>query len=141
MNVTRITVGRLFNLGSYEHIRYELTVEVPAGESAATALTGVENILNALNPKRPHGVPSEADLESWKSSLKSTRDGTDEQVRRSYGMSKYGRIVQQQKAITEGEWKLAGWKARQTRARKLLEDIGGAANYKDAKQDWDDQEF
>lgn len=28
MNVTKITIGRLFNLGSYEHVRYELTVEI-----------------------------------------------------------------------------------------------------------------
>ena len=32
MKITKITVGRLHNLGNYEHVRYELTVEVPEGQ-------------------------------------------------------------------------------------------------------------
>lgn len=30
------------------------------------------------------------------------------------------------------------WEARSAKARKLLEDLGGAANFKDAKLDWED---
>jgi hypothetical protein len=41
MNITKITIGRLYNLGSYEHVRYELTAEVPQGESPATAIIGM----------------------------------------------------------------------------------------------------
>src|SRR3954466_9951002 len=51
MRISRITIGRLYNLGSYEHVRYELTVEVPGGESAATAVIGMEKLLAALSPK------------------------------------------------------------------------------------------
>ena len=53
MNITKITIGRLYNLGSYEHIRYELTCEIPSGESPATALIGLEKLIGALNPKLP----------------------------------------------------------------------------------------
>ena len=42
MNITKITIGRLYNLGNYEHVRHDLTVEVKDGESAATAITGME---------------------------------------------------------------------------------------------------
>lgn len=138
MYITKITIGRLYNLGSYEHVRYELTAEIPAGQSPATAIIGMENILGALNPKRPHGVPSESDIRNLESSLAATREATDEQVRRSYGKSKYGRILSLHHSIAEGKSALARWNERQVKARLLLEDLGGAANYKDAKEDWDD---
>lgn len=133
MRITKITIGRLYNLGSYEHVRYELTAEVPQGQSASTAIIGLENILGALNPKRPHGVPSESDIRSLESSLAATHEATDEQVRRSYGMGKYKRIVHLQQSIRDGKAALERWNNRQAKARLLLQDLGGAANYKDAK--------
>jgi hypothetical protein len=51
MKITKITIGRLYNLGSYEHVRYEISVEVPEGESSATALIGLEKVVTALSPK------------------------------------------------------------------------------------------
>ncbi len=51
MNITRITVDRLYNLGSYEHVKFSLSVDVKEGESAAVAMLGVEKIMEALNPK------------------------------------------------------------------------------------------
>ena len=50
MKISKITVGRLYNLGNYEHIRYDLTVDVPDGESASTAIIAVERLLVALSP-------------------------------------------------------------------------------------------
>jgi hypothetical protein len=32
------------------------------------------------------------------------------------------------------------WEARSARARKMLEDLGGAANWKDAKLDWENDD-
>lgn len=51
MNITKITIGRLYNIGNYEHVRYELTSEIPPGESPATCIIGIEKILAALSPK------------------------------------------------------------------------------------------
>ena len=51
--VSRIVVGRLYNLGNYEHVRYELTVDVPEGRSAALALKNTLRLLKAANPKPP----------------------------------------------------------------------------------------
>ena len=33
--ISRIGIGRLHNLGNYEHVRYEVTVELPPGTSPA----------------------------------------------------------------------------------------------------------
>lgn len=52
MHVTKITIGRLFNLGNYKHVRYELTVEVPAGASVQAALEGAETVIEELSPKK-----------------------------------------------------------------------------------------
>lgn len=144
MKVTKITIGRLYNLGNYEHIRYEVTVEVPAGESAATACMGLEKILERLNPKMPHGVPSQGELRTLAHSLASTRESDDQTIRRDYGVSKYGRIRQLTHQLAEGQIRLSRWEKQRHVARILLQDVGGAANLRDAKDDWsdlDDSEF
>ncbi len=137
MNVTKITIGRLFNLGDYEHVRYELTVEVPAGRSATTALIGLENIIEALNPKRPADVPDAGDIKQMEAMLAEVRSSTDEKCRKYRGRSKYALIHQLQREIPEAVKRMEQWKSRQRRARMLLNDLGGAAVWKDAKEDWD----
>jgi hypothetical protein len=142
MNISKITIGRLYNLGNYEHIRYELTAEIPAGESPATAMIGMEKILRAINPKRPSGVLSEDELQHARGSIERLKALTDEECADRYGVSKAVKIHEATKELTEYEKHSAAWNEHQARARKLLEDLGGAANLKDAKQDWeDDREF
>ena len=51
--ISRITLGRLHNLGNYEHVRYEVTVELPPGTSPASVARELEDTLNALEPKQP----------------------------------------------------------------------------------------
>jgi hypothetical protein len=46
--VSRVTIGRLHNLGNYEHIRYEVTVELPPGTAPASVVRELEDTLNAL---------------------------------------------------------------------------------------------
>lgn len=52
--ISRITAARLFNTGNYEHVRFELTVEVPDGSDPAEAFASVTEILNGLRPVTPH---------------------------------------------------------------------------------------
>jgi hypothetical protein len=52
-HVSRISIARLYNLGDYEHARYEVTVEVPEGADAAVTFQNLEEIVEALNPKCP----------------------------------------------------------------------------------------
>jgi putative NADH-flavin reductase len=145
MNITKITIGRLFNLGSYEHARYELSVEVPPGESAATALTGLERIIEALNPRRPCNVPSEEETKHAANRIGAMRAMSPEDFERQY--LGYGSKATQASYIASSEQDLADgikrreeWQARAKRARELLDDLGGAAVWKDAKQDWDTED-
>lgn len=152
MNVSRITVGRVFNLGNYENVRYELSVDIPAGESAAAALVALENIVGALSPKT---CPlSEADLKRDRLQIdgmhKCLSDDGPEEFKRMNGWQMNNQatdspeefIAKREAAYAEKVKKLEAWKERSTKARQLLDDLGGAAVWKDAKQDWeDDTEF
>ena len=144
MNVTKITIGRLYNLGSYEHVRYELTAEIPAGESPATALIGLERILEGLNPKPLQSADSHEEIERKRKRLAEEEALTDEAFARQHGhtgvsyvgtRAEYTQRVRD--GIDESERKTILLETRAATARKLLEDLGGAANWKDAKLDWD----
>lgn len=57
--VKTITIAALYNTGNYEHVRYELTVEVPNGVNAKDALLDTTAILAALRPiKQPWNYDS-----------------------------------------------------------------------------------
>ena len=144
MNITKITIGRLYNLGSYEHVRYELTAEVPQGESPATAIIGMEKILAALSPKT--STHSRDELAREKRQVeemhrKLSDEGPDE-FRRYYGHSFVGTpeeyIGRCEQSYSENVARREAWEARSAKARRLLDDLGGAANFKDAKLDWED---
>lgn len=141
MNVTKITIGRLYNLGSYEHVRYELTAEIPSGESPATAIIGMEKIISALNPKLPYGCISVDDEKRKLLEIEAMKALDDDSFNNRYlwggktNRSEYMRRTIDD--LNEGISKRKQWEARASKARKLLEDIGGASNWKDAKLDWD----
>lgn len=147
MKVTKITIGRLYNLGSYEHVRYELTVEVKDGESAATALVGLEKILAALSPKT--STHSRQDL--WRESLRiqelqaALAAMTDEnEFRRKHGYFE-GTPAEYVSRCAQSHFdnvkERDRWEQCSAKARKMLEDLGGAANWKDAKLDWEDDQY
>lgn len=51
--VSRFSVGRLHSLGNFEHVRYEVTVDVPFGSRASDVLRAVDDMLRDLSPKQP----------------------------------------------------------------------------------------
>jgi hypothetical protein len=130
--ITKITIARLYNLGNYEHERFEIEVAVPEGASAARAMVAVERILSELNPKCPVDVSAmmEADRRfKW----------SDEDWQRS----RWEPSWQQAKAdnaqkLKELTFEYTQWKQRQARVRRLLDDLGTASHYRDAKQNWED---
>lgn len=140
MKVTKITIGRLFSLGNYEHVRYELTVECE-WDQAPTAFRSIENILEALNPKKPHGYHGAKELELAENRIRDLHELTDEQVRHIHGQSKYSLIVKWQNQLRENSKRSYQWDRRREFAISLLNDLGGASEFKDAKQDWDDTEI
>lgn len=54
--IERVTLGRLHNLGNYEHIRYEITLHIPEGTSPASVMAECEDLLNSLEPRAPVNV-------------------------------------------------------------------------------------
>ncbi len=48
--LTKITMARLYNLGHYEHVRFELSAEVPKGGSAKQTFLDLGAILARLRP-------------------------------------------------------------------------------------------
>lgn len=52
--VSRITIGRLYSLGNYEHVRYEVAVELPPGASPASVIGDLDTLMAGMNPKTPH---------------------------------------------------------------------------------------
>jgi len=142
MRVSKITIGRLYNLGSYEHIRYELTAEVPEGESPATALLGLEKIITALSPKTSTHTRDELarDLRRLEEMHALLSDEGPEKFRYRHGHfegtpEEY--IERCERSHSENVARRDAWEGRSAKARKMLEDLGGAANWKDAKLDWE----
>lgn len=122
--VSRITVGRLHNLGNYEHVRYEIAVDVPEGASAAATLGNIERILADLDPKPP---VNEYELQNAVKGLAKPAAEMEE-----YELSNipcWKDRVAKDKAWREG---------RQA-ARAALDDVGGSRIYTDAKDTWDDE--
>jgi hypothetical protein len=143
--IAKFTVGRLYNLGSYEHVRYELTIEVPEGESATKAFQGVERLFVALNPKAPALVPSVTEIAHDKARIDRMRElllnnGKEEFNRQhcSYVGTPKQYIARCQKSLNESIKRRQAWEARSRKARQMLEDLGGAAKWRDAKLEWDD---
>ena len=142
--VTKITIARLYNLGSYEHERYEICVEVPDGQSAAEAMIGVKKIMQGLAPASKSCTKDRAELARERRRIADMRDKLtelgEEEFRRRHGFyegtaTEYiGRCEQR---LLEDTLKRDKWELRAEKARKLLDDLGGAAVWKDAKLDWE----
>lgn len=146
MRATKLTVARLYNLGSYEHVRYEISVEVAEGESAATALIGLERILGALNPKSSTKSREELKREQENIDYMNEQLGLHGPEEFTYKHGHFEGTPQEYierctKSHLENVAKRDKWEARAAKARQLLEDLGGAANWKDAKLEWDDNDF
>ena len=121
--VSRITVGRLHNLGNYEHVRYEIAVDVPEGASAMQTLSNVERVLAGLDPKP---AVSEYDLQRASAALaKPVEDWSDWE---RDNVTAYRNYIAKNEA----------WRAEQKLAREALDDIGGTSVYTDAKDKWED---
>ena len=121
--VTKITIGRLHNLGNYEHVRYEITVDIPEGASATQAFSNLDRVLEGLDPKPPVG---EYDLQRANDALKKPVEEWPEWER--------GNITSYMNNVAKD----AAWRAEQILAREALDDIGGASIYSDAKDSWEE---
>jgi hypothetical protein len=144
MNVSRITIGRLFNLGNYEHERFEISVDLAAGENARHALENVSAILNSLNPTPPFGVPSLDEVVRLENRYKhEVALSPDEWERNrpyipSPGKGRIECLADLKAESMTKRHRYEKWKGHQQRALDALNELGGSISWKDAKLDWDD---
>lgn len=124
--ISRITIARLYNIGNYEHVRYELTADVPEGNSAKIAVAKLVKILRGANPKPPH---SRFEYERAKESISKPLSKMDEMDHAN--QRAYRRVVDD----------VNRWKKQREEALDLLHKFGGTADHRDAKLEWDDIPF
>lgn len=118
--INRITIGRLHNLGDYEHVRYEISVDVAEPDDPQAVLLFLERTLNNLQVKS--GI-SDFQLRMARESLAKPAE-EQEQARRDECL---GRIQRHENA-----------QARRRVALENLSALGGVTEFKDAKLDWED---
>ena len=141
MKINKITIGRLYNLGNYEHVRYELTCEVPADGNSETAIIGMERILSAMKPLKLLNLKSAAELQRLAQEVESMKTMPAVEWERRYGhcIGTPTEVVERyQKSLEEETVKTHTATERAKKSRQMFDDLGGASQWKDAKLDWDD---
>jgi hypothetical protein len=141
MKVTKITIGRLYNLGNYEHVRYDLTTEIPADGNAETAIIGMERILAGLKPLKNTSVKSASELVRQSDEVERMKTMNASEFHRHYGHcagTPVEILERYQKSLEEETQRAQKAIDRSKMARQLFDDLGGAAQWKDAKLDWED---
>lgn len=141
MNVSKITIGRLYNLGNYEHVRYELTVEVKEGESASAAVIALEKILRGLQPLDRRGIKSAAELSREEKQVEEMRQMPVAEWERRYGhcQGTPSEVIARYEAeLMESTARRTAALERARKAREYFDDLGGVETWKDAKLDWED---
>lgn len=146
--VTKITIGRLYNLGSYEHIRYEVTVDVPLGTSAGKTMIALERLMNGLAPEsksytQDHRTIDRAEKQVAEMADLLRRKG-EEEFRQRYGhfegtSKEY--IARCAETAKKERKKRIAWERKAKRARLLLDSLGGVSVRKDAKLEWEPDDF
>ena len=141
MKITKITIGRLYNLGNYEHVRYDLTVEINAEESAESAMLGMEKIINGLAPLKNACVSTELELTRKAEEIDEMRTMPAVDWERRYGHCKGTPsevIARYEESLKENVERRNQAVQRAKDARRYFDDLGGTAQWKDAKLDWSD---
>ena len=119
--VSRITVRKLFNLGNYEHVSYELSVDVDEGASARQALLDTVRILSGLKP-----IKKLSGYDTAKALLLKPYD--------AISLIEAEKIEDARKTVAEYE----GAFAYRNECLQRLDDLGGARQKVDAKDRWND---
>ena len=145
MKTTKLTIARLFNLGSYEHIRYEVTVELGEGDSAEKAIIGLEKALECLKPERSQCVQTRSDLRREAARIAGMKaklvEVGEEEFRRQTGHfvgSPVEYLARVEAHHIEECGKRIAYEQRCAKARALLDNLGASEKFTDHKLDWQD---
>lgn len=126
--VARVGIGRLYNLGNYEHIRYDLTIEIPEGVDVKESVSKMRQILRALKPKRSEGYE-----------VRRARElaAMPPEDREDYAI-KHGLTLEDFQKADSAVQILAQRDERRKAALELFNNLGGESVYTDHKEQWDD---
>lgn len=140
--ISRITIGRLHNLGNYEHIRYEVTVELPPGTSPASVLHATEQMLNGLDPKAPHSahevLGAQRELAKPAPRMADFVDGRDHYNTPEQRLESANNDRERALKIVNRHNE---WRRGRDAAHRRFDELGGTALHRDAKADWDEDEI
>jgi hypothetical protein len=117
--VSKITIARLYNTGNYEHVRYELTADVPPGEKAEKVAEGLISVIKALNPKCPVSAYAMHERQArinWPT----------EQQQRIWGESWQTALEEEKAELAKDQAELDKWNANRRRALKVMDDLTDA---------------
>lgn len=119
--ITSVSVARLYNLGNYSNVRYDLAAEVPEGASAKNTLATLRGILQLLKPVR---VPD--CINDLREAL--AKEPVDRSNWENDHLEEWGQQVAKYESL----------RSARAEALKSLDDLGGSSFAKDAKDDWDE---
>lgn len=121
--ITNITIARLYNLGNYEHVRFEISAEVEKGGSAKKTMLDLAAIAHRLKPvKKPYNY------ESMLATCNKHQEAMSEHEKANF--ESYQEQIKEYAAL----------KALQQKALEDLEAIGGTSKRTDAKDKWEDSD-
>lgn len=123
--VSRITIARLHNAGNYEHVRYEISVDVGPNQNPASVAEELEAILNDLKPVR-----TDYDYELMRSRAVLAKPASELSDLDFANMNAHRERVK--KADEQSE--------KRQKAYERLNDLGGSRVYTDAKDKWDEED-
>ena len=140
--ISRVTIARLHNLGNYEHVRYEVTVEIPPDSTPpAEVMRHLSEMLDSLEPKAPYS-PAEvrqdmAIVSAPVPQIAHFMDG------RNHYMSPQERLTEALRMREQAERRLARqkqWESSRDNALSRFNAFGGTSRHEDAKEKWDDDQ-
>jgi hypothetical protein len=141
--ISRVTLARLHNLGNYEHVRYEVTVELPPGTSPSSVVRELEDTLTALEPKQPvsnYELGQAVHLLSKPvPTLQDMQRQDDEDPFDSTTPAQALERALADRARAERLLKRHGdWKTARDAALQRFDRLGGVEVFTDAKDRWED---
>ena len=124
--VTSISMKRVHNLGNYENIQYEVTVEVGEKDDPGKVLTTLERILEDVRAKS--GVEGYQLRRAQEVVEKPHKDRTDTEKQ---NLKSYKEMLRRHSDAMK----------RREKAIAALATLNYTSTHNDAKQNWDDEDY
>jgi hypothetical protein len=119
--VTSISLGRVYNLGNYENLRFDVSVQIPEGQSAAETMVMLLGILQKLRPiKQSYEVEHAMEMLNTPETELTDNQKDDLAAYRALVSAHNKRLQERKEAI------------------RKLDHLGGSATKKDAKESWEE---